>query len=329
MAISLYFNKRKSLATGITVCGAGIGALVFAPLSEFLLEKYDWRGTMWIISAILSNGVVLSASYRPLAETVSSQCNTTEPVKAKNKVDQCGKCSSCQRLYLLFKGMFDSFVKCPTLLLFGMSCFFVMLGFFIPLNFLPALANDVNLSSDKGALLILALGVSTTVTRVLIGYITDKPYANALTINYTSLLIGGITTCFVPFCTTFASLTVYAILFGAVIGIFVCLRSILMAELLQIRGLNSSYGFIGLSMGISIFLGPPIAGALSDVSGNYDMTFYFAGISICLGGMICLPLRRISDWENNRSDRADLHVKKNENNRSSSDNQSSAYTISE
>ncbi|XP_033731273.1 monocarboxylate transporter 10-like [Pecten maximus] len=53
-------------------------------------------------------------------------------------------------------------------------------------------------------------------------------------------------------------------------------------------------------MGLSTLVGSPLAGALSDNSGNYNVAFYFGGITIVLGGLICLPLRRISNWEQSR-----------------------------
>ena len=32
--VGYYFDKRRALATGIAVCGSGIGSFVFAPLTE-------------------------------------------------------------------------------------------------------------------------------------------------------------------------------------------------------------------------------------------------------------------------------------------------------
>ncbi|XP_033731276.1 monocarboxylate transporter 13-like [Pecten maximus] len=64
--IGVYFDKRRALATGIAVSGGGVGAFVFAPITEHLLETYGWRGTMWIMSAIILNGVVISATFRPI-----------------------------------------------------------------------------------------------------------------------------------------------------------------------------------------------------------------------------------------------------------------------
>ncbi|XP_060077608.1 monocarboxylate transporter 9-like [Ylistrum balloti] len=304
--ISEYFEKRRALATGIAVCGAGVGGFAFAPLCEFLLETYGWKGTLWIMSAILLNGIVVSSSFRSskihfnknVLKTKKSQIENDKIVGAAEK--NSNRC--CHQICLAMKDMFDfTLLKSPTMMLYGISCFFVMFGFFIPSNFIPVWANDVNLSTDEGALLIVFMGVSSTVTRVVIGFIADKPWANSFIINNIALLIGGISTCFVPFYTTFATLAIYSVVFGFVIATFILLRSILLAELLGIQRLNSSFGLTGLSMGLSTFVGSPIAGALADISGNYDMTFYFAGITLGLGGLICLPLRRISRWERNRN----------------------------
>ncbi|XP_033738609.1 monocarboxylate transporter 9-like [Pecten maximus] len=162
------------------------------------------------------------------------------------------------------------------------------------------------MSANQGTFLISLIGISNTVTRVLVGYVTDKPWANTLIIINSAQLIGGVFTCFVPFYTSFVALAIYAVLFGAVIAVFACLRSILIAELFGVHKLSSSYGILGLSMGLSTFVGSPIAGALSDMSGNYSQAFYFSGVSLVLGGLICLPLRRISEWENNR--RIDINL---------------------
>jgi len=39
-----YFEKWRALATGIAVCGSGIGAFLLAPLSNILLKTFGWRG---------------------------------------------------------------------------------------------------------------------------------------------------------------------------------------------------------------------------------------------------------------------------------------------
>lgn len=64
--VGFYFEKRRAFATGIAVCGSGIGAFVFAPLCEWLLSTYSWKGTTWIVAGLVLNGVVMGALFRPL-----------------------------------------------------------------------------------------------------------------------------------------------------------------------------------------------------------------------------------------------------------------------
>lgn len=41
-----YFEKRRAFATGIAVCGSGIGGFLLNPVSEWLIKNYDWDGAL-------------------------------------------------------------------------------------------------------------------------------------------------------------------------------------------------------------------------------------------------------------------------------------------
>ena len=43
-----YFEKRRAIATGIGVCGSGVGCFVFAPLANFLLQVVHSVGYPYI-----------------------------------------------------------------------------------------------------------------------------------------------------------------------------------------------------------------------------------------------------------------------------------------
>ena len=70
MTDGYYFDKKRAFATGIAVCGSGIGTFVFAPLGSYLVEEYGWKGANVIIGAIILNGVVFGAIFRPLEVNV-------------------------------------------------------------------------------------------------------------------------------------------------------------------------------------------------------------------------------------------------------------------
>ncbi|KAL7047104.1 hypothetical protein ACKWTF_002789 [Chironomus riparius] len=72
----LYFEKKRSLATGIAVCGSGFGTFVFAPLATFLLEQFGgWKGANLVLAGIILNCAIFGALMRPL----------TYPKKSKEK----------------------------------------------------------------------------------------------------------------------------------------------------------------------------------------------------------------------------------------------------
>lgn len=96
---------------------------------------------------------------------------------------------------------------------------FIPTGFFIPFNFLPDLAKDLKLDKTQGATLISVIGVSNTFSRLFVGYVTDRPWADSLVINNLALMIGGAATFAVPFYDNFIVLIIYSIVFGASIGL--------------------------------------------------------------------------------------------------------------
>ncbi|WAR04260.1 MT12B-like protein [Mya arenaria] len=307
VSVGHYFKKKRALATGIAVCGSGIGGFVFAPLSEFLIEKYTWKGAMMIISAIVLNGIPIAALLRPLegSQTYSerkreSKC-AERAIKEKLLDGASGHNSSVEKpakkcCNFDISSIFDfELLKSPTFLVYGMSCFLCMLGFFIPFTFIPDLMVDVGMTSEQGAMIIAIIGILNTVARVFVGWLADRPWADALIINSVALVIGGVSTMFVPMYVVFSGMATYAVVFGISIAVFVSYRSIIVAELLGIEKLTSSFGLVTMCQGLSAFIGAPIAG-------DYGGAFYLAGIAIALSGVICFPLRAISRWEKRREE---------------------------
>lgn len=51
-----------------------------------------------------------------------------------------------------------------------------------------------------------------------------------------------------------------------------------------------------------------LVGFLYDLTGSYDMTFYFFGIVIALSGLMCLPVNAVMRWERRQMDRSDVEM---------------------
>lgn len=91
VAVGYYFEARRSLATGIAVCGSGVGTFSFAPLARILLEHFgSWQNANLLLAGLILNCAVFGALMRPLVYpkvsfidaklgTFSSQNNRISP----------------------------------------------------------------------------------------------------------------------------------------------------------------------------------------------------------------------------------------------------------
>ena len=66
LMINTYFNKKRGLANGLAISGAGVGVFLMAPLIQFTLREYGWRGTILICGGVVLNFCVCGALMRPL-----------------------------------------------------------------------------------------------------------------------------------------------------------------------------------------------------------------------------------------------------------------------
>ncbi|XP_023030016.1 monocarboxylate transporter 14 [Leptinotarsa decemlineata] len=75
VCVGYYFESKRSLATGISVCGSGFGAFAFAPLATFLVNNYGWKGTNLCFAGIILCCSIFGALMKPL------EFETIEPVE--------------------------------------------------------------------------------------------------------------------------------------------------------------------------------------------------------------------------------------------------------
>ncbi|GFQ66321.1 monocarboxylate transporter 3, partial [Trichonephila clavata] len=65
VSVALHFEKKRATAMGISLSGTGIGSLIMAPLTAWLISYYGyWKGALLILTGLIFNVVVLSCFYR-------------------------------------------------------------------------------------------------------------------------------------------------------------------------------------------------------------------------------------------------------------------------
>uniref|UniRef100_A0A0M3HMI4 MFS domain-containing protein n=2 Tax=Ascaris TaxID=6251 RepID=A0A0M3HMI4_ASCLU len=177
-------------------------------------------------------------------------------------------------------------LKEPVMMLLCLSNLLGMLGFYVPFMFVIDMAAEKGISKENASLLLSVVGIMNTLGRIAFGWIADRGWISALTINNMSLVACGVLTCICPLLPNFMALIGYAVLFGFIIAAYICLTSIVLADLLGLERLTNSFGLLVVSRGIASLLGTPIAGVVYDVTSSYDASFYFAGGLIIFSGVV-------------------------------------------
>ncbi|XP_049762295.1 monocarboxylate transporter 9 [Schistocerca cancellata] len=438
VSVTCYFEKYRSLATGIAVCGSGLGTFLFAPLTDALLTHLAWRGALLAIAGFVLSCVLFGALFRPLqssepaAEDVPIQQITTgnlrsaeeQAADAEEKRPMMQRSGSAealvggaaaaragrlaqsqpalqllgtgaatphhphphhqyqqlhgvrrapsagglmQRKDILYSGslhniplhhrsanllseqkkvssnnhlppayvaepaeeqheksticgcipcspeaketwteMLDfSLLKDVIFILFAASNFLTSIGFNIPYVYIVVQAEKQGISKESASYLLSAVGIANTVGRVLLGYISDKPWVNRLYIYNGCLAICGIATAMSVLCHDFYSMAVYCCVFGFTIGAYVGLTSVILVDLLGLDKLTNAFGILLLFEGVASLLGPPIAGWLYDELGSYDPGFYVSGVTIALSGLMLFVIPSLQRRQNLRSQEAE------------------------
>lgn len=99
VSIAFWFDKRRTFATGIGASGTGIGTFIVAPLTQWLITYYGWRGATLILAGLLFNMVVCGALMRDpdwlieenLLESRSESVQTFSPQASNLCLDEIKK----------------------------------------------------------------------------------------------------------------------------------------------------------------------------------------------------------------------------------------------
>ncbi|KAK7471588.1 hypothetical protein BaRGS_00035751, partial [Batillaria attramentaria] len=179
-----------------------------------------------------------------------------------------------------------SLLKIPPFLFFCFSICLFTAAFKSAFTFLPALAKSKGLSQIQAAYLLSISGISDTVARILAGAILDfekvRPFRP---IAYNGVIFVITVLSFLsPFMTNFVEFAFLFGLYGALTGMYVSQKSVILVDILGQEKLSSSFGLMICFQGLGTFIGPPLAGLLKDIFGQYDEAFFLGGAAMAAAG---------------------------------------------
>ncbi|ELT98491.1 hypothetical protein CAPTEDRAFT_205609 [Capitella teleta] len=267
VAVQHYFDRRRSLATGIAVSGSGVGTLTFGLLSRALLDGVGFQMTMIIQGSIMLLGVISGALLRPLEVTalevdfgpgeVERSKSVQSTLTDAEELDEANRCSNCIDLSLF---------KSPIFCLFGIGVLGFCLGYHVPFTYIPERARQFGVDAQSASFLISIVGIANVASRLVIGWMADHSPTIRFYLAGVTLTLGGVSSILIPYMTTYPLMIMYSALFGMFSGIWSSLFPVILVDLLGVAVIERSLGQVLAVGSIAFLLASPMSVLPSKVS---------------------------------------------------------------
>ncbi|KAF5013323.1 hypothetical protein FDECE_673 [Fusarium decemcellulare] len=258
-----WFTTKRSLASGVSLSGAGLGGLVYSLATGAMIRN------LGVAYAFRILGI--------LAFVVNTSCVLL--IKDRNKAN--GSKQSAFDASLLKRWEY--------LLLLGFSIF-TMLGYFILILTLANYANEIGLDSSKAAIISALFNGAQAIGRPLIGYFSDS--VGRMNMAGSMTFLAGVLSLAVWInAKTYGMLLFYTISEGLVAGNFWATIAPLMAEVVGLKQVPSALNMMWLSIVLPSTFSEPIALEIFTGTGSYLGTQLFTGL-VYIAAAACIGLLR-------------------------------------
>ena len=257
-AVSQYFDVNRAAAIGVAVSGSSIGGIVIPMALSKMLNGTN-IGFGWSIRVI---GFLILPFLAFALFTVKARL----PPRVRS--------------FWIAAAFTD-----PKLVVLTMSMFFVFMGMFLPLFFIPTYATIRGMEATLAGYLSAILNASSTFGRVIPGIMADR--LGKLNVYAAGALATGIVIFCINEATSNAALIVYSIVFGFTSGTIISGASVAFTVCCpDVRDVGT-YAGMGMAFGaLGGLIGPPLDGVMIDHYHGFFQVAMFSG-SVCMfGGII-------------------------------------------
>jgi len=274
--------EKRSLALGITTAAGSAGQIIGPPITNILLNFYEWPLVFVFFSII----ILLAAALLPLLK--GSKNNTKNQIN-ENLKDVLFKAMKDPTFLMIFVGFFSC----------GFQLAFITAHFpaFIAEASSPIIQNSIisficNSTASLGALSIAIIGffnIAGSIAAGALGKNYSKKYL--LSLIYVGRTIAALG--FIMFPITPLSVVIFSMVMGSLWLATVPLTSGIVAHIYGLQYMGTLYGIVFFSHQLGSFIGVWLGGVFYDIYGSYDIVWWI-GIGVgAFSALIHLPIKEI------------------------------------
>ena len=288
--ITSWFVRRRGLAVGIVMCGAGLGILIFIPLTQILIEWVGWRG------AFLATGLLPVAIIAPL----NAVFQRSRPEEMGQNPDGVDPGPIVQETVSKYKAEGRSKIidvlRTSSFWMMGVAFFFNPLVTFTLTLHQVAIVVEQGFSIAAVASTLGCIGIFAMLGRPFAGALSDRvgrEPAYTLFMTFTSL---GVLSLFSLGPQKPWVLLVYVVLGGLGQGVGGAMFPAMVADLFPGPRLGRIIGILSLFAGVGSSFGSWFLGYLYDLWGGYEggLVFLFLALWVAVVAVwIAAPRRAL------------------------------------
>ena len=150
--VGYYFESKRALATGIAVCGTGVGSIIVPPLSNHIFTHFDsLTSVIMLFGGMFLSCIIFGCLMKPL-DVEKSEKGKKTPMDTKQEKDIKSNEVSDEK--------FNGTLLKNTIFISLCLCYSVgTLGMYVPYIFLPNMAELRGISKEKSDYLLSIIGM--------------------------------------------------------------------------------------------------------------------------------------------------------------------------
>ncbi len=273
--LSHWFEKKRGLASGVTVSGMGIGTFVLVPLSQYLISGIGWRSAFMVLA-----GLVFLLLF-PLSAVFLRH----KPAELGLKPDGAGAAGGAKkrRMEVVDREWAQTDWTLKRAAKEGRFWSLLIFAFLSVIPVYVLLIHGMKLLVDRGfdkmsaAFVIALLGITSSAFKIFWGWLSDR---TGREVTFTA---GAFIMALGAFCLLLLEsggsqklAYLFVVLFGCGWGVTAPTYMSMSADLFQGRSFGLIYGITEAVIGLGCALGPWLGGYTFDKTGSYQMILWVA-----------------------------------------------------
>jgi OFA family oxalate/formate antiporter-like MFS transporter len=268
-----WFKNRRALALAFVTSGVGIGSIVMAPTSSYLIEGFGWRFAFLITGfiALIMAPFAFLLKRAPNEGKSSDEDNQYKAVKTgvspvsnnNNGGFSLAQAARTRNFWLLI-----------IMWIFYAICVFMIYTHIV------RHAIDIGINTIQAASILSIIGFANIPGRIISGMLSDRYSRKAVAIISASFMVASLI--WLTQSTNLWMLYIFAIVFGAAYGGIAPPTSSIVGDAFGMRNIGTIFGVLEVGWVSGAAAGPALAGFIYDTTGTYSLAFWLVVAAGCI-----------------------------------------------